>query len=69
MNVEQLIISPRREHSRKPDEIKDRIVELMGDVPRIELFARHSPDDAWDYWGNEKTKFNKEELEIEVELE
>ena len=69
MNVEQLIISPRREHSRKPDEIKDRIVELMGDVPRIELFARHSPDDGWDYWGNESTKFNDEELEIEVELE
>ena len=41
----------------------------MGDVPRIELFARHSPDDGWDYWGNEKTKFNEEELEIEVELE
>ena len=40
------------EHSRKPAEIRDRIVELCGDVPRIELFARQSAD-GWDRWGNE----------------
>ncbi len=38
--VSSTIISPRREHSRKPDEVRDRIVELFGDIPRIELFAR-----------------------------
>ena len=27
-------------------------VQLMGDVPRIELFARQSPE-GWDVWGNE----------------
>jgi N6-adenosine-specific RNA methylase IME4 len=41
-----------REHSRKPDEVRQRIVELCGDIPRIELFAR-SKADGWDVWGNE----------------
>ena len=50
--VSQIIISPLREHSRKPDEARDRIVQLMGDIPRIELFARQW-NDGWDAWGNE----------------
>ena len=41
-----------REHSRKPDEIRDRIIELCGDVPRVELFARQATP-GWDVWGNE----------------
>ena len=41
-----------REHSRKPDEVRDRIVELFGDIPRIELFARQTCE-GWDCWGNE----------------
>lgn len=40
------------EHSRKPDEARKRIVQLMGDLPRIELFARQKAD-GWDTWGNE----------------
>jgi len=51
-SVPQLIISPRREHSKKPDEVRDRIVQLMGDLPRIELFARQKIE-GWDCWGNE----------------
>ena len=51
-NVEQVILSPIREHSRKPDEIRNRIVNLFGDLPRIELFARQKTD-GWDVWGNE----------------
>ena len=50
--VHQLIISPLRSHSQKPDEARDKIVELMGDLPRIELFARQKTD-GWDVWGNE----------------
>ena len=51
--VSQLVVSPLREHSRKPDEVRDRIVELMGgDMPRIELFARETAP-GWDCWGNE----------------
>ena len=50
--VKQLVIDVRREHSRKPDCVRDRIVELIGDLPRIELFARQRVKD-WDSWGNE----------------
>lgn len=51
-SVRQLIMSPRLEHSRKPSEARERIVALMGDLPRIELFARRKID-GWDCWGNE----------------
>ncbi len=51
-SVHSVIISKIREHSRKPDEARERIVELLGDVPRIELFARQYAD-GWDCWGNE----------------
>ena len=51
-NIHQLIISPIEEHSKKPEEARKKIVALMGDLPRIELFARkESP--GWDIWGNE----------------
>ena len=51
-SVRQLIVSPVEQHSKKPDEARDRIVALMGDVPRIELFARQQTE-GWDTWGNE----------------
>jgi N6-adenosine-specific RNA methylase IME4/ParB-like chromosome segregation protein Spo0J len=47
-----VIDEPRREHSRKPDEAYSRIEQMYPDVPRIELFARHSRP-GWDSWGNE----------------
>lgn len=50
--VHQVIVSHIEEHSKKPEEARNRIVQLMGDVPRIELFARQSPE-GWDVWGNE----------------
>ena len=56
-NVKRLVISPRREHSRKPDEVADRIVRLMGDLSRIELFARQSRQ-GWSIWGNDTEKFD-----------
>lgn len=52
--VRQLIVSPLEQHSKKPDEARERIVELMGDIPRIELFARQETA-GWDVWGNEVT--------------
>ena len=55
--VRRLVIAPRREHSRKPDEVADRIGQLMGDVPRIELFARETRD-GWQAWGDEAHKFD-----------
>jgi len=50
--VSSLIVSPRREHSRKPDEARDKIVHICGDVPRAELFARQTVP-GWSAWGNE----------------
>ena len=51
-NIHQIIISHVEEHSKKPEEARRRIEALMGDVPRIELFARQAPP-GWDVWGNE----------------
>ena len=51
-NIKQLVEAVRTKHSRKPDEVRDRIVRLFGDLPRIELFARDKAD-GWDSWGNE----------------
>lgn len=51
--VRQLVVAPVGPHSAKPPEVRDRIVALMGDVPRIELFAREMLIDGWDLWGNE----------------
>jgi len=51
-STRNLVISNLREHSQKPDEIRDMIIELVGDLPRIELFARQRVD-GWDAWGNE----------------
>lgn len=50
--VHQVVLAPVEEHSKKPDIVRDKIVTLMGDLPRIELFARQSPP-GWDVWGNE----------------
>ena len=50
--VHQVIESKVRKHSEKPYEAKKRIVELLGDVSRIELFAREESE-GWDCWGNE----------------
>ena len=50
--VRSTVLSPIERHSKKPDEVRDRIVELMGDLPRIELFARETTP-GWDAWGNE----------------
>lgn len=51
-NVKQLVVAERGRHSQKPDEVRQKIVTLMGDVPRIELFARERPE-GWEAWGNE----------------
>jgi len=51
-HVSSVVIAPRGKHSEKPAEIRDRIVQLFGDVPRIELFARQTVT-GWDSWGNE----------------
>ena len=51
-SVSQICDARVMAHSKKPDEIRKRIVELCGDVPRIELFARKTAD-GWDCLGDE----------------
>ena len=50
--VHQVIEAPFEGHSKKPAETRRRIVELLGDVPRLEMFARDRAQ-GWDAWGNE----------------
>lgn len=50
--VHQVIDTPIEKHSKKPDITRDRIVELLGNLPKIELFARQQVPN-WDSWGNE----------------
>jgi N6-adenosine-specific RNA methylase IME4 len=51
-SVHSTIDTPVEEHSKKPDIVRDKIVELMGDLPRIELFARQTAP-GWTSWGDE----------------
>ncbi len=53
----QVVFSPLREHSRKPDEIRESIERLVGGVPRLEMFARASAK-GWDTFGLETKKFD-----------
>ena len=51
-NVRSVFKSPIEQHSKKPDVAREMIVDLMGDLPRVELFARQETS-GWDVWGNE----------------
>src|SRR3990167_9253743 len=61
-SISSVIIHPKTAHSRKPDVVREKIVELFGDLPRIELFAREDNQptltgkklfDGWDVFGDE----------------
>lgn len=56
-DVRQVIQAPLREHSRKPDDVHERIERLVAG-PYLELFARQSRP-GWTTWGNEPTKFDE----------
>jgi N6-adenosine-specific RNA methylase IME4 len=55
--VHEVIIDPRRQHSRKPDEFYSR-VEQYSTGPYLEMFARQSRP-GWDVWGNQTSKFDE----------
>ena len=56
-DVRRLIIEPRREHSRKPDQVYDRI-ERLTRGPYLELFARYTKP-GWDAWGKQVGLFDQ----------
>lgn len=51
-SVSSVIIAPREEHSKKPAQVRDKIVQLCGDLPRLEMFARQATD-GWELFGNQ----------------
>jgi site-specific DNA-methyltransferase (adenine-specific) len=51
--IPQVLMESRREHSQKPDVVRENLIRLFGNLPRIELFARGLPTNGWDTWGNE----------------
>ena len=60
-SISSIIISHRREHSRKPDEVRSKIIKFCGNLSRIELFARERIK-GWDVWGNEIPKYTQKLL-------
>jgi len=56
--IKQIIDLPITSHSRKPNEVRNRIVKMFGDLSRIELFAR-SKIIGWETWGNDERLGNK----------
>lgn len=51
-SISQLIVTPIEEHSKKPAVVRDKIIQLVGDLPRIELFSRQAVK-GWDKWGKQ----------------
>jgi len=51
-NVNQIVETTRSIHSRKPNEVRERIERLFGNTSRIELFARQRIE-GWDCWGDQ----------------
>ena len=51
-SVSQVIMTPIEEHSKKPDIVRNKIIQLVGDLPRIELFARDQKE-GFEVWGNQ----------------
>lgn len=51
-----ILISQKREHSRKPDQIYS-VIEQCSPAPYLELFARFRRP-GWDQWGNEDVEIN-----------
>ena len=56
-DVREVIVSPLREHSRKPDEFFRRVNRYAGG-PRLELFSRE-PREGWERWGNQVNHFSE----------
>jgi len=51
-SISQIIYEPKAEHSKKPPIVRNKIIQLVGDLPRIELFARQKTK-GWQIWGSE----------------
>lgn len=71
--ISSVVMEPIREHSRKPDIVRENIVKLFGDLPRLELFCREQKE-GWNVFGNQLDKFEDDQIsfidyEKQMELE
>ena len=55
-----VLMTPRREHSRKPPIVRTMITQLLGELPRVELFAREQVD-GWGALGNDVEHFEEQQ--------
>jgi N6-adenosine-specific RNA methylase IME4 len=51
-SISQIIDEKISEHSEKPKVVRELITQLVGKLPRIELFSRNEEQDGWYNWGN-----------------
>lgn len=56
-SIRQVVMAPKREHSRKPDEVFERIEALYPNARRLEMFSRQDRA-GWDTWGDQTGLFN-----------
>jgi len=49
-SISSIIMSPREQHSKKPDIVRTHLERLYPDITKIELFARQKVEN-WDSWG------------------
>lgn len=67
-SIRSVIMAPRREHSRKPDQAYEAAERLFGDVKRADLFSRETRE-GWVSWGNEVHRFNDPQKDLEQFIE
>ena len=60
-----VVMTPRRQHSRKPEVVRDMITRLMGDIPRVEFFARQTCP-GWTAMGNDVQHFEESSAQAEL---
>lgn len=63
-SIRQVVMAKVGKHSEKPAEVRDKIVELFGDLPKIELFSRHRVS-GWDAWGDEVPSILRQPIVLE----
>jgi len=64
-SVHSIIETPIAIHSKKPDIVRNKIIKLVGNLPKIELFARNKTK-GWDTWGNEILKLKKKKIAVRL---
>ncbi len=65
-SISEIVMEPIREHSRKPDCIRDYIDRMYPDGNRLEMFARNRSF-GWDVIGNQTDKFDPIETKSNID--